>query len=163
MQPKRAGVHAVGVWPCRVLTFPGCPRGRGRWRSNSCTRWRWRDRATGSPVQSLSYCRSVTRAPSPKECTAVPSAGLAAGCWASQGCSSTAWPRVASWTQRGTVGTERKNTNILENYCNYKLRTNFVALFDFFVFFISMLKFTLILDLYICKTATHCYIKVLLF
>lgn len=51
---------------------------------------------TESPVQSLSYCRSATQAPSPEECTAVPSAGLAAECWVSQGCSSMAWPHVAS-------------------------------------------------------------------
>lgn len=77
---------------------------------------------TESPVQSRSYCRSVTQAPSPEEDTAALSAGLAAGRWASQECSSTAWPRVASWTQHGTVETEREKTiNVLDNYCDFNL------------------------------------------
>ena len=61
---------------------------------------------TESPVQSRSYCRSVTQAPSPEGDTLVLSVGLAAGRWASQEYSSMAWPRVASWTQHGTVEKE---------------------------------------------------------
>lgn len=94
-------------WACALwcLTFPNCPRGPGRWSSSSCRQWRWMGRETGSQEPPQSYCRSVIRAPSPEGCTAAPSAGLAAGYWASQEYSSEAWPHAASWTPHGTRAT----------------------------------------------------------
>lgn len=114
-----SSLHAVAVWACHVLTFPGCPHGRGRWRNSSCMRWQWKGRATGSPAQPPSCCKSGTRAPSPEGCTVEPSAGHAAVCWASLGRSLGAWPHAASWTPHGTKDKRRKHSLTYYSFCSF--------------------------------------------